>query len=230
MHSILDCRNGGPDVQFWKQSRTSRPPTIFYLYLKSVKRCSLRNGGSAQCLRSRIVSQSRDLIFTMTETSSLRYSTSTFSTLCSISLGSSTFCSSTPPSSRGSYSLLSDRIHQIDQRQTQASSWRIHIRLSQGEFIYVYHKERSNGNIAWRCHQYSQPANTRCSAAAVTTGTSSSSTLKYARDHNHPPSAGRVGVYKVKNNLKTVSSQDRTAKPHKIVLDNLRNVTELTNN
>ena len=166
----------------------------------------------------------------MTETSSLRYSTSTFSTLCSISLGSSTFCSSTPPSSRGSYSLLSDRIHQIDQRQTQASSWRIHIRLSQGEFIYVYHKERSNGNIAWRCHQYSQPANTRCSAAAVTTGTSSSSTLKYARDHNHPPSAGRVGVYKVKNNLKTVSSQDRTAKPHKIVLDNLRNVTELTNN
>ena len=43
-------------------------------------------------------------------------------------------------------------------------------------------------------------------------------------------SAGRVGAYKVKNNLKTVASQDRTAKPHKIVLNNLRNVTDMTNN
>ena len=52
---------------------------------------------------------------------------------------------------------------------------------------------------------------------------------EYARDHNYPPSAGRVGAYKVKNNLKTVASHDRTAKPHKIVLNNLRNVTDMTN-
>ena len=103
-------------------------------------------------------------------------------------------------------------------------------KLVHGGYIYVYHKDRSNGNIAWRCEQYSKPASTRCSAAAVTTGKSSSSTLEYARDHNHTPSSGRVGAYKVKNNLKTVASQDRTAKPHKIVLNNLQNVTEMTNN
>ena len=94
-------------------------------------------------------------------------------------------------------------------------------KLVHGGYIYVYHKDRSNGNIAWRCEQYSKPASTRCSAAAVTTGKSSS----YARDHNHTPSSGRIGAYKVKNNLKTVASQDRTAKPHKIVLNNLQNVT-----
>ena len=70
-----------------------------------------------------------------------------------------------------------------------------------------------------------KPASTRFIAAAVTTGKSSSSTLEYARDHNHPPSTGRVGAYKVNNNI-----QDRTAKPHKIVLNNLWNVTEMTNN
>ena len=103
-------------------------------------------------------------------------------------------------------------------------------KLVHGGYIYVYHKDKSNGNIAWRCEQYSKPASTRCSAAAVTNRKSSSSTLEYARDHNHPCSTGRVGAYKVKGNLKTVASQDRTAKPHKIVLNNLQNVTEMTNN
>ena len=93
-------------------------------------------------------------------------------------------------------------------------------KLVHGGYIYVYHKDRSNGNIAWRCEQYSKPASTRCSAAAVTTGKSSLSTLEYARDHNHTPSSGRVGAYK------TVASGDRTAKPHKIVLNNLQNVTD----
>ena len=50
-------------------------------------------------------------------------------------------------------------------------------KLVHGGYIYVYHKDRSNGNIAWRCEQYSKRASTRCSAAAVTTGKSSSSTL-----------------------------------------------------
>ena len=83
---------------------------------------------------------------------------------------------------------------------------------------------------AWRWEQDRKPASTRCSATSVTTGKCSSSTLEYARNHNHPPSAGRVGAYKVKKNRKTVVSQDRKAKPHKIVLNNLRDVTEITNN
>ena len=86
-------------------------------------------------------------------------------------------------------------------------------KLVHGGYIYVYHKDRSNGNIAWRCEQYSKPASTRCSAAAVTTGKSSSSTLEITTIHPLP------GV-----------SLHRTAKPHKIVLNNLQNVTEMTNN
>ena len=95
-----------------------------------------------------------------------------------------------------------------------------------GGYIYNYHKDRANGYIAWRCEQYSQGARlngTACNATAVTTGTSSSSTLHYARNHNHPPFTGCVGARKVKNKIKAAASQYKTAKPYKIVSDSLHN-------
>ena len=42
-------------------------------------------------------------------------------------------------------------------------------KLVHGGYIYVYHKDRSNGNIAWRCEQYSKPASTRCSLSLSVT-------------------------------------------------------------
>ena len=106
-------------------------------------------------------------------------------------------------------------------------------KMVHGGYIYNYHKDRANGYIAWRCEQYSQGARlngTACNATAVTTGTYSSSTLHYARDHNHPPFTGCVGARKVKNKIKAAASQDKTAKPYKIVSDSLHNATDMTCN
>ena len=69
-----------------------------------------------------------------------------------------------------------------------------------------------------------------CNATAVTTGMSSSSFLEYARPHSHPPPTGRIGAYKVKNNIKSAASRDTTNKPHRIVADSLNNVPEDVNN
>ena len=35
-------------------------------------------------------------------------------------------------------------------------------KLVHGGYIYVYQKNRSNGNIAWRCEQYSKPGSSSC--------------------------------------------------------------------
>ena len=69
-----------------------------------------------------------------------------------------------------------------------------------------------------------------CNATAVTTGMSSSSSLAYARPHSHPPPTGRIGAYKVKNNIKSAASRYTTSKPHRIVADSLNNVPEDVNN
>ena len=52
----------------------------------------------------------------------------------------------------------------------------------------------------------------------------------YARPHSHPPPTGRIGAYKVKNNIKSAASRDTTSKPHRIVADSLSNVPEDVNN
>ena len=59
---------------------------------------------------------------------------------------------------------------------------------------------------------------------------SSSSSLEYARPHSHPPPTGRIGAYKVKNNIKSAASRDTTSKPHRIVADSVNNVPEDVNN
>ena len=56
------------------------------------------------------------------------------------------------------------------------------------------------------------------------------SSLEYARPHSHPPPTGRIGAYKVKNNIKSAASRDTTSKPHRIVADSLNNVPEDVNN
>jgi hypothetical protein len=94
-------------------------------------------------------------------------------------------------------------------------------------YTYVYHKDRSNGNVAWRCdlnNKASRDKGISCSSTAVTTGTSSSSSLEYAKPHSHPPAPGRVGAYKVRNVVKTAASTHATAKPHLIVASSLSNL------
>ena len=44
-------------------------------------------------------------------------------------------------------------------------------------YTYVYHKDRANGNIAWKCdknNKASRDKGTACNAKAVTTGTTTS--------------------------------------------------------
>ena len=94
-------------------------------------------------------------------------------------------------------------------------------------YTYTYHKNRSNGNMAWRCDLTNTAARNNgisCNATAVTTGSSSTSTLEYARPHSHPPAPGRVAAYKVRNNVKTAASQHPTTKPHSIVATSLSNL------
>ena len=87
-------------------------------------------------------------------------------------------------------------------------------------YIYTFHQTRTNGNVAWWCdlnNKGSRVKGISCNATAVTTGTSSTSTLEYAKQHSHLPNVGRVGTFKVRNTVKDAASQDPTAKPHSIV-------------
>ena len=107
------------------------------------------------------------------------------------------------------------------------------LKLLHDGYTYVCHSERSNGNVAWRCDRYNKAhrdKGTQCNATALTTGMSSFATLEYARPHNHFPSTGRVGAYRVKNQIKIVASQNLTATPHHIVGDSLCNVSETVSN
>ena len=100
-------------------------------------------------------------------------------------------------------------------------------------YTYVYHKDRANGNVAWKCDQNNKVAKDKgagCNATAVTTGTTSTSNLEYAKPHSHPPAPGRVGADKLKNKLKGASTRDSTAKPHRLVAESLADVPADVNN
>ena len=59
---------------------------------------------------------------------------------------------------------------------------------------------------------------------------SSTSTLEYSRGNSHLPPTGRTKALILKNNIKTVGTTDRTAKPHRILGDILNNVPEHVEN
>ena len=85
---------------------------------------------------------------------------------------------------------------------------------------------------AWRCEHNNKAARDKgisCTSTAVTTGTSSNSTLKYTKPHSHLPAPGRVGAYKYKvcNVVKGAASTDPSAKPHAIVAGSYSNSFKL---
>ena len=87
-------------------------------------------------------------------------------------------------------------------------------------YIYTYQDTRSSGFVAWRCEYNNKAARAKgisCNSTAVTTGTSSTSTLEYAKPHSHLPDPGRVGANKVRNLVKSSASTNPAAKPHAIV-------------
>ena len=76
---------------------------------------------------------------------------------------------------------------------------------------YTFHTERQNGNVAWRCDLNNKAARNKgisCTSTAVTTGTSSTSTLEYAKPHSHAPNPGRIGAKKIRNITKDTASQE----------------------
>ena len=69
-----------------------------------------------------------------------------------------------------------------------------------------------------------------CPSTDVKTGMTSTSTLENSRDNSHPPPTGSTGALILKNNIKTAGTTDRTAKPHRILGDTLKNVPEHVEN
>ena len=95
-------------------------------------------------------------------------------------------------------------------------------------YSYTFHKKReTTGNVSWRCDLTNLGARKKgifCYSTAVTTGTTSTSTLEYAKPHTHLPNPGHVGALKVRSNVKTVASQNPTMKPHAVVASSLSNL------
>ena len=81
------------------------------------------------------------------------------------------------------------------------------------------HKERNNGCVVWRCDLNNKAARDKgsaCNSTAVTTGTSTSSSLEYAKPHSHLSDLGRIGGEKIRESTKE-ASKSMTEKPHKIL-------------
>ena len=80
---------------------------------------------------------------------------------------------------------------------------------------YTFHKERNNGYVVWRCDLNNKAARDKgsaCYSTAVTTGTSTSSSLEYAKPHSHLPDPGRIGGEKIRESTKE-AAKTTTEKP-----------------
>ena len=73
----------------------------------------------------------------------------------------------------------------------------------------------------WRCDLNNKAARDKgraCNSTAVTTGTSTSSSLEYAKPHSHLPDPERIGGKKIRESTKE-TAKTTTEKPHKILAD-----------
>ena len=62
-------------------------------------------------------------------------------------------------------------------------------------YHYTYHQTRNSGHVAWRCVHNNKSCRTKgisCSATAVTTGTTTFSSLEYAKPHSHLPDPSKI--------------------------------------
>ena len=67
-------------------------------------------------------------------------------------------------------------------------------------YHYTYHQTRNSGHVAWRCVHNNKSCRTKgisCSATAVTTGTTTSSSLEYAQPHSHLPDPSKIAALKI---------------------------------
>ena len=67
-------------------------------------------------------------------------------------------------------------------------------------YHYTYHQTKNSGHVAWRCVHNNKSCRTKgisCSATAVTTGTTTSSSLEYAKPHSHLPDPSKIVALKI---------------------------------
>ena len=65
---------------------------------------------------------------------------------------------------------------------------------------YHYHQMRNSGHVAWRCvhnNKFCWTKGIPCSATAVTTGTTHSSSPEYAKPHSHLPDPLQIAALKI---------------------------------
>ena len=92
-------------------------------------------------------------------------------------------------------------------------------------YRYIYHQLRKSGHVARRCalnNKSSRDKGISCSSTAVTTGTTPSSSLEYAKPHSHIPDTSKISVLKI---IGTAKSAAVDHPPVNIVATNLRDVT-----
>ena len=90
---------------------------------------------------------------------------------------------------------------------------------------YTYHQTRNSGHVAWRCVHNNKSCRTKgisCSATTVTTGTTPSSSLEYAKPHSHLPDPSTIAALNIIDTY--CCSTHRT--PSNIVSSNLIGVVD----
>ena len=83
-------------------------------------------------------------------------------------------------------------------------------------YHYTYHQTRNSGHVAWRCVHNNKSCRTKgisCSATAVTTGTTTSSSLEYAKPHSHLPDPSKIAALKIIDTTKNDAVVQPTVPP-----------------
>ena len=96
-------------------------------------------------------------------------------------------------------------------------------------YHYTYHQTRNSGHVAWGCVHNNKSCRTKgisCSATAVTTGTTTSSSLEYAKPHSHLPDPSKIAALKIIDTTKNDAVVQPTVPPSNIVSLNLIGVAD----
>ena len=89
---------------------------------------------------------------------------------------------------------------------------------------------RNSRHVAWRCVHNNKSCRTKgisCSATTVTTGTTLSSSLEYAKPHSHIPDPSKITALKIIDTTKNGAVVQPTVPPSNIASSNLIGVAEL---
>ena len=100
---------------------------------------------------------------------------------------------------------------------------------SSSGYHYTYHQTRNSGHVAWRCVHNNKSCRTKgisCSATAVTTGTTTSSSLEYAQPHSHLPDPSKIAALKIIDTTKNDAVVQPTVPPSNMVSSNLIGVSD----